>query len=74
VTGEVPYLEASAEAASAILRYLETPLPGLWLDLRHHSGVFADTPAYASTLYHLVCAILELDAGPQSSRRAADAA
>jgi len=70
LTGETPYLEASAEAASAMLRYLDTPLPGLWQDLRYRNGTFASTPAYASTLYHLVGAILELDAGSQSSRLA----
>jgi mannose-6-phosphate isomerase len=64
ITGDDRYLAAAADAASAVLRFLDTPLPGLWLDLRRRDGSFADSPAYSSTFYHLVGAIISLDPSP----------
>jgi mannose-6-phosphate isomerase len=56
-TGEERYLAAAADAAAATLGYLATPTPGLWFDLRRRDGSFAPSPVFASTFYHLVCAI-----------------
>jgi mannose-6-phosphate isomerase len=54
-------------AASSFLPYLQTPVPGLWLDLKRPNGTFADTPAPASTFYHLVGAIAALQAALRDS-------
>jgi mannose-6-phosphate isomerase len=50
------------QAARALSAYLETPVRGLWRDKRTPDGGFVDEPAPASSLYHLVVAILELKA------------
>lgn len=52
---------AAAEAAEGLARYLDTPLPGLWFDYRTPAGAYPPTAAPASSLYHLVGAIRELD-------------
>jgi mannose-6-phosphate isomerase len=61
LTGEHQYWELAASAAGALLPYLETPVAGLWLDLQLPSGERVDSPAPASTFYHIVGAILALD-------------
>jgi hypothetical protein len=45
-----------------------TPVPGLWFDLRRPDGTFIDSPAPASTFYHLVGAIVALDTPLRSSQ------
>jgi mannose-6-phosphate isomerase len=47
-------------AAAALRLYLDTPVPGLWWDRLESSGRFIDEPAPASSLYHIACAIAEL--------------
>ncbi len=54
------YLAAARQAAQALTRYLEVPLPGLWRDQLGPDGRFADGPAPASSLYHIVAAIAEI--------------
>jgi mannose-6-phosphate isomerase len=54
------YLADARSAAIALLRYLDTPTPGLWRDKLTPEGQFIDEPAPASSLYHLVAAIQEL--------------
>jgi len=49
-----------ARAAAALRLYLDTPVPGLWWDRLESSGRFIDEPAPASSLYHIACAIAEL--------------
>jgi mannose-6-phosphate isomerase len=49
-------------AAQALLRYLETPIPGLWYDRIDARGKLIDEPAPASTFYHLVVAVSEISA------------
>ena len=49
-------------ALRALSAYLQTPVQGLWRDKRRPDGSFVDEPAPASSLYHLVVAILELKA------------
>lgn len=61
LTGEAQYWSMAHAAASSFFPYLETPVAGLWFDVRLPSGEFADTPAPASTLYHLVSAIGSLN-------------
>jgi mannose/cellobiose epimerase-like protein (N-acyl-D-glucosamine 2-epimerase family) len=49
-------------AAMSFFPYLETPVAGLWFDVRRPNGTFIDSPTPASTLYHLVGAVVALDA------------
>lgn len=58
-----PLLEQAAiEAAAALWRYLETPVPGLWRDKQDGDGAFLDEPSPASSLYHILGAVLALQA------------
>lgn len=50
-----------AAAASGLSRYFGTPLPGLFFDKMQPDGRFVDEPAPTSSLYHIVCAIAELE-------------
>lgn len=61
LTGQEQYREMAASAAAAILPFLDTPVPGLWLDVQRPSGELIDAPAPASTFYHLVGAIVALE-------------
>ena len=61
VTGETSYGSMACAAASSLLHYLSTPVSGLWFDLQLPDGRLVDSPAPASTLYHLVEAIAALD-------------
>jgi mannose-6-phosphate isomerase len=61
VTGEASYGSMACAAAASVLHYLATPVPGLWFDLQLPDGRIVDSPAPASTLYHLVEAIAALD-------------
>jgi mannose-6-phosphate isomerase len=49
------------QSGQALLRYLDTPVAGLWRDRMQLDGSFVDEPAPASSFYHIVCAIAELD-------------
>lgn len=55
------YLASASRAASAIRHFLSTPLVGLWWDKQHGNGHFEEEAAPASTFYHLVSAIFELN-------------
>jgi mannose-6-phosphate isomerase len=58
-----PELADQVRQAGAALRlYLDTPVAGLWWDRLEPSGRFIDEPAPASSLYHIACAIAELQA------------
>ena len=50
----------AATAARTVLRYLETPVRGLWRDQLTGAGAWVDEPAPASSLYHIIGAIREL--------------
>jgi mannose-6-phosphate isomerase len=52
----------AASAADALMRYLDTPIPGLWRDRIDAEGRVVDEPAPASSFYHLVAAIAEIGA------------
>jgi len=60
-TGEPRYRSMAEAAAASLIPYLNTPLPGLWLDMRLPSGELVDAAAPASTFYHLVGAIAALN-------------
>ena len=55
------YLRSAVRAATALQRFLDTPVKGLWRDKQQADGSFIDEPAPASSFYHILCAIYELD-------------
>jgi len=62
ITGEPRYFSMAVKAADGLVRYLDTPLPGLWRDRIDAAGKVVDEPAPASSFYHLVAAISEITA------------
>jgi mannose/cellobiose epimerase-like protein (N-acyl-D-glucosamine 2-epimerase family) len=60
LTGDPKYAVMAASAAESLLPYLKTPIQGLWLDVKLPTGELVDSPAPASTFYHLVGAIVVL--------------
>ena len=60
VTGDTKYSTIAAEAAASLFLYLDTAVAGLWLDMRLPNGVLVDSPAPASSFYHLVGGIAAL--------------
>ena len=67
VTGEPRYWSMAHSAAASFFPYLKTSVPGLWFDLQRPDGTFIDSPAPASTFYHLVGAIVALDTALRGS-------
>jgi mannose/cellobiose epimerase-like protein (N-acyl-D-glucosamine 2-epimerase family) len=61
LTDDTKYWVMAAAAAASLLPYLNTPVPGLWFDIQLPSGELVDSPAPASTFYHLVGAIVALN-------------
>lgn len=57
-----PYLASAVQGAAGLWRYLETEIPGLWRDKLRADGGFEIEPAPASSLYHIVGAIVALTA------------
>jgi mannose-1-phosphate guanylyltransferase / mannose-6-phosphate isomerase len=57
---QAAYITEATAAAAGLWRYLETPLPGLWRDKLNPDDRFVDGPAPASSLYHIICAIMTL--------------
>jgi mannose-6-phosphate isomerase len=68
LTGEQTYWHSTLQAAQSLMRFLETPTPGLWFDLHLPNGEFAATPAPASSFYHLVGAIDALDSALEAAK------
>jgi mannose-6-phosphate isomerase len=65
MTGEERYWTIARAAAASLLPYLATPVAGLWFDLQLPTGQLVESPAPASTFYHLVGALAVLDeSGP----------
>jgi len=56
---QVGFAEAADQAMDALFTYFETPLRGLWRDMRFDDGTFDYNPAKGSSLYHIVGAISE---------------
>jgi mannose/cellobiose epimerase-like protein (N-acyl-D-glucosamine 2-epimerase family) len=61
LSGEQRYWISAQAAANSLRIYLDTRVPGLWFDLRLPGGELRGDAVPASTLYHLVGAILALD-------------
>lgn len=61
LTDEPALWEAAAQAAAVVEAFLDTPTPGVWRDWMDEAGAFREEPAPASTLYHIVGAIAELE-------------
>jgi mannose/cellobiose epimerase-like protein (N-acyl-D-glucosamine 2-epimerase family) len=60
-TGKDRYWAMAAEAGRGLQRYLVTDVPGLWRDRMNADGTMVDEPAPASSFYHIVGAVLDLD-------------
>jgi mannose/cellobiose epimerase-like protein (N-acyl-D-glucosamine 2-epimerase family) len=50
----------AVKAWTALKRFFNTEVSGLWYDQMRPDGTIIDEPAPASTFYHIVCAISEL--------------
>jgi len=61
VTGDPRWRSTITGGVEGLLKYFDTPVPGLWHDKLQADGSFVDEAAPASSFYHIVCAILELD-------------
>jgi mannose-6-phosphate isomerase len=61
LTGDERYWSAADEAARGLSAYLNTSVRGLWYDKMNPDGTLIDEPAPASSFYHIVCAIAEMD-------------
>jgi mannose-6-phosphate isomerase len=59
-TRHARYAKSVAEASATLLRYLDTPLRGLWRDKLKADNTFIEEPAPASSFYHLAGAVREL--------------
>jgi mannose/cellobiose epimerase-like protein (N-acyl-D-glucosamine 2-epimerase family) len=60
--GDSRYWKMTGEAAAALLKYLATPVPGLWFDRLAPTGQFIVETVTAGNFYHIVGAIYELSA------------
>jgi mannose-6-phosphate isomerase len=67
-TGDPSYWAMAAEGGVGLMKYFEQTGPGLWHDMMEPNGEFSDEFAPASSLYHIVCAIAELDSAVESAR------
>ncbi len=61
LTGDDIWWNTASAGAEGLLKYFDTPVPGLYRDRMQPDGSFVDEPAPASSLYHIVLAIAELD-------------
>lgn len=66
LTGEPRYWSMALAAATSFFPYLATSVSGLWFDVQRPDGSFIDSPAPASTFYHLVGAIVTLNTALRS--------
>ena len=53
-------INAAIAATRSLMKYLETPTPGLWRDTMDERGAFVEQLAPASSFYHIVSAALQL--------------
>jgi mannose/cellobiose epimerase-like protein (N-acyl-D-glucosamine 2-epimerase family) len=61
VTGDSGLWNAAARACEGLEAFLDVPTPGLWRDWMDEAGRFREEPAPASSFYHIVGAIAELE-------------
>jgi mannose/cellobiose epimerase-like protein (N-acyl-D-glucosamine 2-epimerase family) len=55
------YLGQAVRASKALRKFLATDIPGLWYDKLPPGGQFVVEPAPASSFYHILCSIYEVD-------------
>ncbi len=55
------YLRSATRAAYALKGFLSVPVAGLWRDKQKEDGSYIEEPAPASSFYHILCAIYEMD-------------
>ncbi|TWB36495.1 AGE family epimerase/isomerase [Nitrospirillum pindoramense] len=55
------YWTMAANGGRGLMKYFDTPVKGLWRDRLNPDGTFVEEAAPASSFYHIVCAIQELD-------------
>jgi mannose/cellobiose epimerase-like protein (N-acyl-D-glucosamine 2-epimerase family) len=56
ITRQARYTDIAAAATRSLLKYLETPTPGLWRDIMDERGAFVEQLVPASSFYHIVSA------------------
>jgi len=61
ITGEGKYFDMASNAVDGLLRYFNTPVKGLWLDVQQTDGTLIDAPSPASSFYHIIAAIAQLN-------------
>jgi len=61
ITGDDRWWTTAAQGAEGLIQYFDVPVKGLWRDKLLADGTFVEEPAPASSFYHIVCAITELD-------------
>ena len=61
LTGDPKYWSMAVSAAVGLTTYLRTPITGLWRDKYQPDETFVEEPAPASSFYHIVLSILEMD-------------
>jgi mannose/cellobiose epimerase-like protein (N-acyl-D-glucosamine 2-epimerase family) len=59
-TGQSRYADVAAAATRSLMKYLDTPTPGLWRDTMDEGGAFVEQLVPASSFYHIVSAALQL--------------
>jgi mannose-6-phosphate isomerase len=57
LTGQARYAATAAAATRSLMKYLDTPTPGLWRDTMDEHGAFVEQYAPASSFYHIVSAV-----------------
>jgi mannose-6-phosphate isomerase len=67
-TGEDRFWRIAAQGAAGLQPYLDTPVRGLWRDRLLSDGRFVEEAAPASSFYHIVCAIADLQARLRAGR------
>ena len=71
ITRQSRYADLAAAATRSLLKYLDTPTPGLWRDTMDERGAFVEQLVPASSFYHIVSAALQLLRGQSSSSQEA---
>jgi mannose/cellobiose epimerase-like protein (N-acyl-D-glucosamine 2-epimerase family) len=67
ITRQSRYTDTAAAAARSLMKYLDTPTPGLWRDTMDEHGAFVEQLVPASSFYHIVSAVLQLHHGQPPS-------